>query len=69
MKGRASFLGWRSVGHQDPGATSTLYILEELLAVAETHLEGETAVEAVAENVSETDESADDAEATDAEQR
>jgi len=68
MKGRASFLGWRSVGHQDPGATSTLYILEELLAVAETHLEGEVAVEAVAETISETDESADDAEATDAEQ-
>ena len=22
QKGRASFLGWRSVGHQDPGATS-----------------------------------------------
>jgi dihydroxyacetone kinase-like protein len=33
-KGRASYLGWRSVGHQDPGATSTLYILEELLDVA-----------------------------------
>ncbi|WP_123620778.1 dihydroxyacetone kinase subunit DhaL [Halorubrum sp. CSM-61] len=33
-KGRASYLGWRSVGHQDPGATSALYILEELLAVA-----------------------------------
>ncbi|MFB6167603.1 MAG: dihydroxyacetone kinase subunit DhaL [Haloferacaceae archaeon] len=33
-KGRASYLGWRSVGHQDPGATSTLYILEELLEVA-----------------------------------
>ena len=33
-KGRASYLGWRSVGHQDPGATSVLYILEELLAVS-----------------------------------
>ena len=33
-KGRASYLGWRSVGHQDPGATSTLYIIEELLDVA-----------------------------------
>jgi len=33
-KGRASYLGWRSVGHQDPGATSVLYILEEVLAVA-----------------------------------
>jgi dihydroxyacetone kinase-like protein len=33
-KGRASYLGWRSVGHQDPGATSTLFVLEELLDVA-----------------------------------
>jgi dihydroxyacetone kinase-like protein len=40
-KGRASYLGWRSVGHQDPGATSTLYILEELLDVAADHLDGE----------------------------
>ncbi|MEZ3165502.1 dihydroxyacetone kinase subunit DhaL [Halorubrum sp. RMP-47] len=37
-KGRASYLGWRSVGHQDPGATSTLFILEELLAVAADRL-------------------------------
>jgi len=34
-QGRASYLGWRSVGHQDPGATSTLYILEEILSVVE----------------------------------
>ncbi len=27
-KGRASYLGERSIGHQDPGATSTSYILE-----------------------------------------
>jgi dihydroxyacetone kinase-like protein len=40
-KGRASYLGWRSVGHQDPGATSTLYMLEELLDVAADHLDGE----------------------------
>ncbi|SNZ12675.1 dihydroxyacetone kinase DhaL subunit [Natronoarchaeum philippinense] len=40
-KGRASYLGWRSVGHQDPGATSTLYILEELLDTAEEYVEGE----------------------------
>jgi len=33
-KGRASYLGWRSVGHQDPGATSTLFILEALLETA-----------------------------------
>jgi dihydroxyacetone kinase-like protein len=38
-KGRASYLGWRSVGHQDPGATSTLYIMEELLAVAQEHVD------------------------------
>ncbi|MFC6720371.1 dihydroxyacetone kinase subunit DhaL [Natrialbaceae archaeon GCM10025896] len=40
-KGRASYLGWRSVGHQDPGATSTLFMLEEILDVAADHLEGE----------------------------
>ncbi|MDS0282966.1 dihydroxyacetone kinase subunit DhaL [Haloarcula onubensis] len=38
-KGRASYLGWRSVGHQDPGATSTLYIMEELLDVATEYAE------------------------------
>jgi len=38
-KGRASYLGWRSVGHQDPGATSTLYIMEELLGVARDRLD------------------------------
>jgi dihydroxyacetone kinase-like protein len=27
-KGRASYLGPRSIGHQDPGATSTLYLFE-----------------------------------------
>ncbi len=31
-KGRASYLGQRSVGHQDPGATSTYLILNALLA-------------------------------------
>ncbi|WP_280588263.1 dihydroxyacetone kinase subunit DhaL [Halorubrum sp. Boch-26] len=41
-KGRASYLGWRSVGHQDPGATSALYILEELLATAADALDSET---------------------------
>ncbi len=44
-KGRASYLGWRSVGHPDPGATSTLYMLEELLGVASEYLEGETDAE------------------------
>lgn len=29
-KGRASYLGERSVGHQDPGATSTAYIIRAL---------------------------------------
>src|ERR1700694_1972153 len=32
-KGRASYLGERSVGHQDPGATSTALILRALEAV------------------------------------
>jgi dihydroxyacetone kinase-like protein len=40
-KGRASYLGWRSVGHQDPGATSTLYIMEELLETAADQLDSE----------------------------
>jgi dihydroxyacetone kinase-like protein len=30
-KGRASYLGERSIGHQDPGATSTYLILKSLL--------------------------------------
>ncbi len=35
-KGRASYLGERSIGHQDPGATSTVFILRPLAqAVAE----------------------------------
>jgi dihydroxyacetone kinase-like protein len=29
-KGRASYLGERSIGHQDPGATSTVIILRAL---------------------------------------
>lgn len=29
-KGRASYLGERSIGHQDPGATSTFLLLNEL---------------------------------------
>lgn len=31
-KGRASYIGDRSIGHQDPGATSSLYIFEVILA-------------------------------------
>ena len=30
-KGRASYLGKRSAGHQDPGATSTAYLFEALV--------------------------------------
>jgi len=33
LKGRASYLGPRSVGHQDPGATSTAIILAALASV------------------------------------
>jgi dihydroxyacetone kinase-like protein len=33
-KGRASYLGERSVGHQDPGATSAVFILRALETVA-----------------------------------
>jgi dihydroxyacetone kinase-like protein len=33
LKGRASYLGARSVGHQDPGATSTALLLAALAAV------------------------------------
>lgn len=34
-KGRASYLGERSVGHQDPGATSTALLLTALAEVAD----------------------------------
>ncbi len=34
-KGRASYLGERSVGHQDPGATSTAYLLSAAADAAE----------------------------------
>jgi dihydroxyacetone kinase-like protein len=34
-KGRASYLGERSIGHQDPGATSAVYILRALAAAVE----------------------------------
>ena len=33
-KGRASYLGERSIGHQDPGATSTLFMVQMLAAAA-----------------------------------
>lgn len=35
-KGRASYLGERSVGHQDPGATSTSLVLEAAAQAAES---------------------------------
>ena len=34
-KGRASYLGERSAGHQDPGATSTTYLFEALVSAVE----------------------------------
>lgn len=34
-KGRASYLGERSIGHQDPGATSTFFLLSVLHQVVE----------------------------------
>lgn len=33
-KGRASYLGERSIGHQDPGATSVLFMIQALAAAA-----------------------------------
>lgn len=33
-KGRASYLGERSLGHQDPGATSSFYLLQVLAEMA-----------------------------------
>jgi dihydroxyacetone kinase-like protein len=65
QKGRASYLGWRSVGHQDPGATSTLFIMEELLATAEEFLDGDAGADverdATAESVPEETPAEDEA--------
>ncbi|MFC6718827.1 dihydroxyacetone kinase subunit DhaL [Natrialbaceae archaeon GCM10025810] len=55
VKGRASYLGWRSVGHQDPGATSTLLILEELLATAEEYLDGDVDLDATSPTIPDED--------------
>jgi phosphoenolpyruvate---glycerone phosphotransferase subunit DhaL len=33
LKGRASYLGERAIGHQDPGATSLAMLLEELAVI------------------------------------
>lgn len=38
MKGRASYLGERSIGHQDPGATSTALIISALAHTVDTAL-------------------------------
>lgn len=35
-KGRASYLGERSIGHQDPGATSSYLMLKSLLEVLQS---------------------------------
>jgi len=50
-KGRASYLGWRSVGHRDPGATSTVYILEVIRDAAAEYLEGDTDVDATSPTI------------------
>jgi dihydroxyacetone kinase-like protein len=54
-KGRASYLGWRSVGHQDPGATSTLFILEELLETATEYLDGDVDRDATSPTIPDDD--------------
>ncbi|MBD2138156.1 dihydroxyacetone kinase subunit L [Anabaena sp. FACHB-1237] len=36
-KGRASYLGDRSIGHQDPGGTSAYWMLRSLLEVVDNH--------------------------------
>jgi dihydroxyacetone kinase-like protein len=54
-KGRASYLGWRSVGHQDPGATSTLLVLETIRDTAAEYLEGEVDVDATSPTIPDED--------------
>ncbi len=41
-KGRASYLGERSIGHQDPGATSSYLLLKALLNVVQNEEDSET---------------------------
>ena len=60
-RGRASYLGWRSVGHQDPGATSTLFILEELLETATERLGADAVPEADATSPTVPDEDPEEA--------
>ncbi len=40
MKGRASYLGERSIGHQDPGATSAAYLMRALAMTCQQYEEG-----------------------------
>jgi dihydroxyacetone kinase-like protein len=40
-KGRASYLGERSIGHQDPGATSAYYMAQVLLETIESVVSGQ----------------------------
>ena len=35
-KGRASYLGERSIGHQDPGATSACFLVDALYKAVQT---------------------------------
>ena len=37
-KGRASYLGERSIGHQDPGATSTYFLIRALYEAAQSEM-------------------------------
>ncbi len=41
-KGRASYLGERSIGHQDPGATSSYFILKTITETIEASKAGES---------------------------
>lgn len=59
-KGRASYLGWRSVGHQDPGATSTLLIVETLLETARDELDADVAATVDATSPTVPDEETDE---------
>jgi len=54
-KGRASYLGWRSVGHQDPGATSTLFVLEAILETAQQYLDGDVNRDAMSPTIPDED--------------
>ena len=41
-KGRASYLGERSIGHQDPGATSSALLLRALADAVDAPADGRT---------------------------